>query len=82
MLTEEELAQLDKARGPEFDRLFLTFMIKHHQGAITMVEQLFASHGAAQDETIFRLSSDIYADQITEIEFMKKMLQGGGGQES
>ncbi|HSC26653.1 MAG TPA: DUF305 domain-containing protein, partial [Vicinamibacterales bacterium] len=69
-----------KARGPEFDRLFLTFMIKHHGGAITMVDTLFSSHGAAQDETVFRLASDIYADQITEIDFMEKMLQGGGSQ--
>lgn len=77
MLTDEELAQLDKARGPEFDRLFLTFMIKHHQGALTMVEQLFASHGAAQDEEVFRFASDVYADQTTEIDFMRKMLERG-----
>jgi uncharacterized protein (DUF305 family) len=82
MLTDEELAQLDKARGPEFDRLFLTFMIKHHEGAIAMVDTLFSSHGAAQDETVFRLASDIYADQITEIDFMWKMLQGGGSHDA
>lgn len=77
MLTDEELDQLNKARGPEWDRLFLTFMIKHHEGALLMVDQLFSSHGAAQDEDVFRLASDIYADQITEIDFMKKMLAEG-----
>ena len=75
MLTDAELAQLDSARGPAFDRLFLTFMIKHHEGAITMVDQLFASYGAAQDETVFRFASDVYADQTTEIDRMQKMLE-------
>jgi uncharacterized protein (DUF305 family) len=74
MLTEAEMAGLDKARGSEFDRLFLTYMIKHHQGAITMVDQLFASYGAAQDETVFRFASDVYADQTTEIDRMQQML--------
>jgi len=74
MLTEAELAQLDKSRGPEFDRLFLTFMIKHHQGAIGMVDELFKAPGAAQDETVFRFASDVYADQSTEIDRMQKML--------
>lgn len=74
MLTPEQLTQLDQARGPEFDHLFLTFMIKHHQGAITMVNQLFDSQGAAQDETVFRLASNIQADQTAEIERMQKLL--------
>ena len=74
MLTAEQLAQLQQARGAEFDRLFLTFMIRHHQGAVTMVERLFASHGAAQDEIVFKLASDVHVDQITEIEFMSDML--------
>jgi len=78
MLTDEELAQLDKARGPEFDRLFLTFMIKHHEGALTMVEKLFESYGGAQEESVFRLASDIWADQQAEIERMNLMLSGGG----
>jgi uncharacterized protein (DUF305 family) len=76
MLTEAQLAELDKARGPEFDRLFLTFMITHHEGAITMVEELLASYGAAQDDVVFKFSSDIVADQSTEIERMHKMLAG------
>jgi len=74
MLNDEELARLDKARGSEFDRLFLNAMIRHHQGAITMVDELFATAGAGQDETVFRFASDVYADQTTEIERMQKML--------
>lgn len=74
MLTAEQLARLDSSRGPDFDRLFLTFMIQHHMGAITMVNTLFGSAGAAQDETTFRLASDIYADQTTEIHRMQLML--------
>jgi uncharacterized protein (DUF305 family) len=50
MLTEDQMRQLDQARGPEFDRLFLTFMIQHHRGAVTMVNDLLASRGAARDE--------------------------------
>ena len=74
MLTAEQLEQLDRARGPEFDRLFLRFMIQHHQGAVTMVDQLFGSQGAGEEETVFRIASDIYADQTTEIDRMQKML--------
>lgn len=74
MLNDEELAQLDKSRGAEFDRLFLQAMIRHHQGAISMVDELFKASGAGQDETVFRFASDVYADQTTEIERMQKML--------
>jgi uncharacterized protein (DUF305 family) len=74
MLTEAQLKQLDDARGKEFDRLFLTFMIQHHQGAVTMVTNLFDTYGAAQDISVFKLASDIGADQTTEIERMQKML--------
>jgi uncharacterized protein (DUF305 family) len=74
MLTAEQLAQLDRARGTEFDRLFLTFMIQHHQGAITMVNQLFGSHGGGEQETVFRFASDVFADQSTEIDRMTRML--------
>ncbi len=74
MLTPEQMQQLDAARGPEFDRLFLTFMIQHHQGAITMVQQLLAVPGAAQDGPIFRFASDVNADQTTEINRMTLML--------
>jgi uncharacterized protein (DUF305 family) len=74
MLNPEELAELDRSRGTDFDRLFLNAMIKHHGGAISMVEELTNSPGAALDEVVFRFSSDVYADQTTEIERMQKML--------
>ena len=74
MLGPEDLARLDRARGDEFDHLFLTYMIRHHQGALTMVDALFASQGAAQNDTVFRLASDVYADQSTEIARMQSML--------
>ena len=74
MLTAGQLAELDKARGPEWDRLFLTFMIGHHEGALTMVDELFNSFGALQDEDVYKLASDIHADQTIEIERMRKML--------
>jgi len=73
MLTADQLAQLDRARGREFDRLFLTFMIQHHQGAITMVNELFGA-GAGEQEKVFRIASDVFADQTTEIARMQKML--------
>jgi uncharacterized protein (DUF305 family) len=78
MLTDEEMAALDRARGPDFDRLFLNGMIRHHQGAIDMVDVLFKSFGAAQDELVFKFASDVYADQSTEIDRMNKMLEDGG----
>ena len=78
MLTPEELARLDTARGPEWDRLFLMAMIKHHEGALKMVDDLFMAHGALQDDDLFKFASDLYADQTTEIEFMKKMLAEAG----
>ena len=74
MLSAAELKQLDAARGVEFDRLFLTFMIRHHEGALDMVEELFGAKGAAHDEDTFRLASDVFADQTTEIRVMKEML--------
>ena len=78
MLSDEEMAALDRARGPEFDRLFLLGMIKHHQGAIDMVDVLFKSYGAAQDETVFKFANDVQADQSIEIDRMQKMLEEGG----
>lgn len=75
MLTPAQMAQLDSARGPVFDRLFLTYMIQHHQGAITMVQQLLAVPGAAQDGPIFRFASDVNVDQTTEINRMTLMLE-------
>jgi uncharacterized protein (DUF305 family) len=74
MLTAEQMRQLDAAHGPEFDRLFLTFMIRHHQGAVAMVRDLFDTYGAAQDRATFKLASDINVDQTTEIARMQQML--------
>lgn len=74
MLSREQLEQLDGARGTSFDRLFLTFMIQHHEGAITMVEQLMGAHGAAQDDDVFKFAADVHVDQITEIDRMRVML--------
>jgi uncharacterized protein (DUF305 family) len=77
MLSKEEMAALEKARGPEWDRLFLEGMIRHHEGAIKMVDDLFGSHGALQDEDVYQFATDIYADQTSEIERMQKMLAAG-----
>jgi len=74
MLTPRQMTQLDSARGREFDRWFLQYMIVHHQGAITMVQQLLATPGAAQDGPVFRFASDVNADQTTEINRMTLML--------
>lgn len=74
MLSAEQLDELAASSGPEFDRLFLTYMIQHHQGAVSMVDDLFDKDGAGQDEAAFKLSSDIHVDQITEIARMRRML--------
>lgn len=75
MLTPEEMARLAAAKGPAFDRLFLEFMIKHHGGALIMVEELFKSAGAGQESDIFAFASDVEADQRMEIERMAGMLK-------
>jgi uncharacterized protein (DUF305 family) len=74
MLTPEEMSRLAAAKGAEFDRLFLQFMIKHHEGALTMVEQLFATPGAGQEPDIYAFASDVDADQRMEIDRMGAML--------
>jgi uncharacterized protein (DUF305 family) len=74
MLTEAQMKQLEESTGKQFDELFLTFMIQHHQGALAMVKELFGTPGAGQDETTFKLASDVNADQETEIARMQKML--------
>lgn len=74
MLTQAQLEELAAAFGPEFDRLFLTYMIGHHAGAVTMVDDLFAVDGTGQDEAVFKLASDVQVDQITEINRMQSML--------
>jgi uncharacterized protein (DUF305 family) len=83
MLTPEQMRTLDAARGEEFDRQFLTLMIQHHRGAVTMVNTLFATDGASQGDQIFKLASDISADQTTEIARMERMLAAlSGGRDS
>ena len=74
MLTDEQMKQLDAARGKDFDRLFLTDMIQHHTGAVQMVKELFDTYGAAQDDLVFKFASDVNVDQTTEIERMHKLL--------
>ena len=76
MLTPDQFRQLDQARGSQFDRLFLTFMIQHHKGAVGMVEKLFATPGAARDETVFKFANDVSVDQRTEVARMERMLAG------
>jgi uncharacterized protein (DUF305 family) len=80
MLTPDQMKQLDAARGPEFDRLFLTFMIQHHKGALTMVQQLFGTPGAAQEDVIFKFASDVNVDQTTEVARMQGMLDAMPGE--
>jgi uncharacterized protein (DUF305 family) len=74
MLTEAQMQALDQAAGAGFDRLFLKDMIQHHRGAVTMVQQLFDTPGAARDETVFKFANDVNADQSTEIARMETML--------
>jgi uncharacterized protein (DUF305 family) len=82
MLTPAQMNQLDQARGPEFDRLFLSSMIQHHRGAVVMVKDLFSSRGAAQDETVFKFANDVSVDQSTEIARMERMLEAMRGERS
>ena len=74
MLTAAELSQLESARGVEFERLFLQLMIKHHEGALHMVKQLYATPGSGQEPELFILASDVDADQTAEIRRMRALL--------
>ena len=74
MLTEEEMGRLEQAQAVEFDPLFLELMIKHHRGALTMVDTLLSQRGAAQDSQLFAFTSDITSDQSMEIDRMDAML--------
>jgi uncharacterized protein (DUF305 family) len=75
MLTDEEMAALEKSRGSAYDRLFLTGMIRHHQGAIVMVNDLLSHGNAGHDETVFRFANDVVSDQSAEILLMQRMLE-------
>jgi len=74
MLTTEQLAQLDAAKGTDFDRLFLTLMIQHHEGALAMVKDLFAAPGAGQDVDVSVFANDVDVVQTAEIGAMRQML--------
>jgi uncharacterized protein (DUF305 family) len=77
MLTQEQMESLRKATDAEFDRLFLTGMIQHHQGALTMVKELFGTAGAGQDAEIFGFATDVDTGQRAEIRIMQSMLESG-----
>jgi uncharacterized protein (DUF305 family) len=75
MLTSQQMDTLRKAKGPEFDHLFLTGMIQHHTGALTMVKQLFNTQGAGQDPQLFDFANDVDNTQLAEIDIMQHLLQ-------
>ncbi len=75
ILSDAQMARLEAARGKDFDRLFLTYMIEHHEGAVVMVDRLVGERGAAREESVFRLASGIRADQASEIDRMRTMLR-------
>ena len=74
MLSAAQMRELDAARVPEFDHLFLVYMMQHHRGAVSMVRALFENQGAGQDETVFKFASDVEVDHSTEIQRMLSML--------
>lgn len=76
MLTAKQMEALKKARGAEFDRLFLTGMIQHHNGALIMVKDLFDTAGAGQDAEVFGFATDVDSGQRAEIRIMQTMLEG------
>ena len=75
MLTPKQMEALKKAKGAEFDHLFLTGMIQHHGGALTMVKDLFDTAGAGQDAELFNFTTDVDSGQRAEIRIMKSMLE-------
>ena len=75
MLTTAQMDTLKSAKGPAFDWYFLTFMIQHHRGAISMVDELMSAKGSANDDDVFKFVSDVVADQSTEIDRMELMLR-------
>ncbi len=75
MLTVEQLSRLAEARGANFDRLFLTFMIQHHEGALSMVDDLFAAPRAGQEIDISVFANDVHTTQTAEIGLMHQMLE-------
>jgi uncharacterized protein (DUF305 family) len=78
MVSADDMARLRAATGPDFDRLFLEFMIHHHEGALVMVAELMATDGAGQESEIFQFASHVDGDQRIEIARMRRMLEQGG----
>ncbi|WP_420125629.1 DUF305 domain-containing protein [Longimicrobium sp.] len=76
MLTPEEMQRLAAASGAEFDRLFLELMIRHHEGALAMVAELFGTPGGGQESAVYHIASEVEADQRMEIDRMRTMLAG------
>jgi uncharacterized protein (DUF305 family) len=74
MLSDEQMGELAAASGPEFDRLYLEYMIDHHQGALDMVEMLLDQRGSVQDPLLYEFTSDVTSDQTSEIERMDTLL--------
>lgn len=74
MLTAEQLAELAKAKGDDFDKLFLEDMIRHHEGALAMVASLLGTTGSAQEAEVFRFASEVDSDQRAEIARMNSLL--------
>ncbi len=74
MLSDKQMSALKKAEGEEFDRLFLTGMIQHHNGALIMVKELFDTAGAGQNAELFNFASDVDSGQRAEIRIMENML--------
>ena len=81
MLTPEQMAALSNAKGTEFDRLFLAGMIQHHEGALTMVKELFETAGAGQDAPLFNFATDVDNGQRAEIKIMQSMLEKKSSEE-
>src|SRR5690606_13824661 len=75
MLTPAQMQALGKATGDEFDRLFLAGMIQHHEGALVMVDDLFAMSGSGQDAELFNFASDVDSGQRAEIKTMETLLE-------
>lgn len=75
MLSPQQMDALAKATGRPFDRLFLTGMIQHHRGALVMVQDLFETAGAGQDNVLYDFATDIDNTQRAEIEIMQRMLK-------
>lgn len=74
MLTPSQMDALKKAKGAEFDRLFLTGMIQHHNGALVMVKEMFGTGGAGQDGELFNFATDVDSGQRAEIKIMQTLL--------